>query len=86
MIVYDDIRITNQQNIANVFNKYYLSVADCIYADTNKDYNSNAFNQINNLFKGYNKPFPKIKWHCASTYEFETNYSIYKNYKHHWIR
>ena len=73
LIIYDDIRITNQQKIANVFNNYYLSAADRIYADTNKDDNSNAFNPINYLFKGYNKPFPKIKWHYASAYEIEKN-------------
>ena len=63
VIIHDDIRITSQQKIVNIFNKYVLSVADHIYADTNKDDNSNAFNPFNYLFEGYNKPFPKIKWH-----------------------
>ena len=51
LIIYDDIKITNQQKIANVFN-YYLSVSNHIHADTNKDDNSNSFNLINYLFKG----------------------------------
>jgi hypothetical protein len=64
----DDKIITNQHKIANLFNNYFLSVADSINVNKNKDINSTTINPINYLFKYYNKPFAKINWRYASTY------------------
>jgi hypothetical protein len=57
--------------IANLFNNYFLSVAYSINEDKNKDENLSMINPINYLFKYYNKPFPKINWQYASTYEID---------------
>jgi hypothetical protein len=45
-------------------------VADFINADKNKE-NSSMFNPINYLFKYHNKPFLRINWQYASTYEID---------------
>jgi hypothetical protein len=58
----DDKIITNQHKIANLFNNYFLSVADSFNVNKNKDINSTMINPINYLFKYYNKRFAKINW------------------------
>jgi hypothetical protein len=59
--------ITNQKIIANLFNNYFLSMADSINADNNKAKNSSLSNPINYLCKYYSKPFANINWQYAST-------------------
>jgi hypothetical protein len=68
-IVLDEKTITNQYKIANLFNNYFLSLADSINVDKNKAKNSSMINPINNLFKYYSKPLAKLNWQYASTYE-----------------
>jgi hypothetical protein len=70
-LVLDDKIITNQQKIADLFffNNYFLSVADRMNTDKNKDENSSRINPINYLLTYHNKPFPRINWHHATTYE-----------------
>jgi hypothetical protein len=65
----DDKLIANQHKIANLFNSYFLSVADSINGNMNKDINLTMNNPISYLFKYYKKPFAKINWQYASTYE-----------------
>jgi len=67
--ILDDKIITNQQKIANLFNNYFLTIADSINANKNKEENSSMINPINYLFKYHNKPFPRINWQYVSTYE-----------------
>jgi len=67
LVMYDKI-IMNQKEIANLFNNYFLSVADSINAKNNKAKNSNMINPINYLFKHYSKPFANLNWQYASTY------------------
>ena len=59
-IIYEDKIITNQKTIY-LFNNYFLSITDEIYADKNKHTKANRCNSINYLFNYYDKPFPKIK-------------------------
>jgi len=61
--------IANQHKIANLFNSYFLSVADSINGNMNKDVNLTMNNPISYLFKYYKKLFDKINWQYASTYE-----------------
>ena len=68
-LVMNEKTITNQKEIANLFNNYFLSVTDSINVDNNKAKNSSMFNPINYLFKYYGKPFATLNWHCTSTYE-----------------
>jgi hypothetical protein len=65
----DEKLITNQHKIANLFNNYFLSVADSINVNKNKDVHLTVFNPINYLFKYYKRPFAKINWQYASTNE-----------------
>jgi len=65
----NDKLIHNQNKIANVFNSYFLSVADPNNGVRNEDANLNVNNPTSYLFKHYKKPFNKINWQYASTYE-----------------
>jgi len=65
----DDKLIANQHKIANLFNSYFLSVADSVNGNMNKDVNLTMNNPISYLFKCYKIPFAKINWQYASTYE-----------------
>ena len=40
-IMYEDKIITNQKTIAELFNTYFLSIADKIYVDNNNNNNNN---------------------------------------------
>jgi hypothetical protein len=65
----DDKQIANQHKIANLFNSYFLPVADSINCNMNVDENLPMDNPISYLFKYYKKPFAKINWQYASKYE-----------------
>jgi len=60
--------IMNQNKIANIFNNYFISIADTVNADNNKDTNTSMTNPINCLTNNFRRPFPKISWQYASTY------------------
>ena len=81
-IIYEDKIITNQKTIADLFNNYFLSIADETLADMNKHTKANRCNSVDLLFNYYDKPFPKIKWQCASTHEIEKHYYVFKNYQY----
>jgi hypothetical protein len=57
----------NQNKIANIFNDYFLSVADTSNSDNNKHMNTSMTNVINYLTNNFKRPFPKISWQYAST-------------------
>jgi hypothetical protein len=61
--------ITNQQVLANTFNRYFISVADNIKDDINNKANISKMNPINYLFDYYNNPFHRLTWQYTSTYE-----------------
>ena len=52
--------IMNQNKTANIFNNYFLSVADTVNADNNKHINTSTTNPINYLTNNFRKPFRKI--------------------------
>jgi hypothetical protein len=61
----------NQNKITNIFNNYFLSIADSINSDNNKYINTSMTNLINYLANSFQRPFAKISWQYASTYEIE---------------
>jgi hypothetical protein len=70
-LVLDNNVITDQNQIANIFNTYFLSIADSVNSNNNKHVNTNLTNPINYLTNSFRKPFTKISWQYASTYEVE---------------
>jgi hypothetical protein len=56
-------------SIANLFNNYFLSVADFINGNRDIKSQSTLFNPIDYLLRYYKEPYTKIKWKYASTYE-----------------
>jgi exonuclease III len=61
--------ISNQEEMATIFNNYFLSVADLINKD-NKGYDNNT-KLGHYLWKHPTKPINKMHWKYASTYEIE---------------
>jgi hypothetical protein len=61
----NNIITNNQLIIADTFDKYFLSVADTITDNINKDKNgpANNTNLLNYLIHNFKYPFTKIKWH-----------------------
>jgi 2C-methyl-D-erythritol 2,4-cyclodiphosphate synthase len=70
-LVVDNNVIMNQNKIANIFNNYFLSIADSLNSDNNKHINTSMTNPINYLANSFRRPIAKISWQCASTYETE---------------
>ena len=70
-LVLDNNVITDQNQIANTLNTYFLSIADSINSNNNKSVNTNLTNPISYLTNSFGKPFTKISWQYASTYEVE---------------
>jgi hypothetical protein len=65
----DNKVIMNQNEIVNVFNKYFISIANSVTSNNNKHTSSNSFNNpINYLVNSFNRPFTKMKLHYTSTY------------------
>jgi hypothetical protein len=77
-LVTDNNVITDQNQIANNFNNYFLSIADSINSN-NKHVNTNMTNPINCLANSFRKPFTKISWQYTSSYEIEKKYQVIKN-------
>jgi hypothetical protein len=70
-LVVDNNIIINQNKIANIFNNYFLLIADSINLGNNKHINTSMTNPINYLANSFRRPFAKISWQYASTYEIE---------------
>jgi len=63
--------IINQNKIANIFNNHFLSVADTVNSDNYRHINTSMTNPINTLTNNFRRPFAKISWQYASTYQIE---------------
>jgi len=61
----------NQNKITNIFNNYFLSIADSINSDNNKHVNTSMTNLINYLANSFRRSFAKTSWQYASTYKIE---------------
>jgi hypothetical protein len=61
-IVMDGKTITNQYEIANIFDNYFSSVAASINVDNNKAKATTMANPINYLHKYHSIPFTKLNW------------------------
>jgi hypothetical protein len=77
-LVIDNNVITDKNQIANIFNNYFLSIADSINSN-NKHVTTNMTNPINYLANSFRKPFTKISWQYTYSYENEKNYQVIKN-------
>jgi hypothetical protein len=60
-LVLDNI-ITDQNQIANIFKNYFLSIADSIISNNNKHMNTNLTDPFNYISDSFRKPFTKISW------------------------
>ena len=65
----DNKEITDQNKIANIFNNYFLSIADSLNAGKNKHTNIKESNPISYLINNFHQLFPKMKWHLTSMHE-----------------
>jgi hypothetical protein len=63
----------NQNQIVNVFNNYFLSIADTIISNNNIHVNTKMTNPVNYLTNNVRRSFTKISWQYNSTYEIEKN-------------
>ena len=63
--------LMNRNKTTNILNNYFLSTADSINSDNNKHINTNMINPVNYLANCFRRPFTKISWQYASTYETE---------------
>ena len=65
----DNKEITNQNTIANIFNSYFLSIAESLKSGNNTHTNTRIkdTNPISYLMNSFHRPFPKISWHYAGT-------------------
>jgi hypothetical protein len=59
----------NQKQIANIFNNYFLTIADRITSNNNNHKNTNMTHPVNYLANSFRKPFANIHWQYTSTYE-----------------
>jgi len=67
----DNKEITNQNTVANIFNNYFLSIAESLNSGNNKQTNTKEPNPISYLINSFHQPFPKMSWHNAYTHEIE---------------
>jgi hypothetical protein len=67
----DNKEITNQNKIANIFNSYFLSIAESFKSGNNKHTNTKEANPVSYLINSFQRPFPKMTWQYASTHEIE---------------
>jgi hypothetical protein len=65
------MQITNQNTIANIFHSYFLSIAESLNSGNNKHTNIKEPNPKRYLINNFYRPFPKMCWHYAYTYEIE---------------
>jgi hypothetical protein len=67
----DNKEITNQNTIADIFNSYFLSIAESLKSGKNKHTTIKETNPISYLINSFHQPFPKMNWQYASTHEIE---------------
>jgi predicted methyltransferase len=69
-LVINNKLITNQNEIANMINNYFITITETIQPN-NKHSNTNVHNPIKYLANNFRRPFPKIGWQSSTTYEIE---------------
>jgi len=67
----DNKEIANQNTIANIFNSYFLSIAESLKPGNNEHTNIKETNPISYLINSFHRLFPKMSWQYASTHEIE---------------
>ena len=75
--------IFNQEDMANIFNNYFLSVVDLLNKE-NKDYKNNI-KPLHYLQSYLRKPFNIMKWKYVTTYETEKIIKSLKLQKLLWV-
>ena len=65
----DNKEITDKNSNANIFNSYFLSIAESLTSGNNKHTNIKEPNPIHYLINKLHRPFPKMSSHYASTYD-----------------
>jgi hypothetical protein len=68
-LIIDNNEIMNQKQITNIFNNYFLTMADTITSNNNNHRNANMTRPNNYSANGFRKPFENIHWQYTSTYE-----------------
>ena len=68
-LVINNKLITNQNEIANMINNYFITISET--TQPNKHSNTNVHNPIKYLANNFRRPFPKIGWQSTSTFEIE---------------
>jgi len=71
ILVINNNVIMDQNKITNIFNNYFISIGDAVNLDNNKHTNTCMTNTINYLTNNFRRPFAKISWQYACTYEIE---------------
>jgi hypothetical protein len=61
LLIIDNNEIINQKQIANIFNNYFLTIADRITSDNNNHRNTNMTHPINYLANSFRKPFANVQ-------------------------
>jgi hypothetical protein len=59
-LIIDNNEITNQKQIANILNNYFLTIADTISSNNNNHRNTNMTHPINYLANSFRIPFANI--------------------------
>ena len=67
----DNKELTHQDTFANIFNRYFLSIAESLNSGNNKHTKIKEPNPVSYLINSLHRPFPKMCWHYASTYGIE---------------
>jgi hypothetical protein len=84
-LVTDNNVIIDWELITNTLNDYFLSIADSINLDTNKHINTSITNPITYLLNNFKRPFTKMSWQYASTYEIKKIIKSLRTKKYMWI-
>jgi hypothetical protein len=68
-MMFDNMLIRNQKEIADIFNWYFISIADSIPVNNNKCTSANTANPTAYLLDIFNRPFTKMTWKYTNTHE-----------------
>jgi hypothetical protein len=83
-------KITDQQTIAEIFNKYFIAIAENVNRQSKNnlinDDNDNTDSHTHFVEQASNKPYPSMEHKCTTTKETGTNYKIPQNKKLIWVR
>jgi hypothetical protein len=67
-LVFENRQVRSQNEITDIFNKYFLSVTDSIGLNNNKHVSVGPTTYLQNTFS---RPFTDIKWTYTNTQEME---------------